>query len=68
MAMDLVSLTAPEMIMAEDTIRNLSHPHALGMKTVLVHHGRKPEVQKPYIDHMVHSAQEIFPLTASLFK
>jgi putative hydrolase of the HAD superfamily len=68
MAMDLVSLTAPEMVMAEDTLRNLSHPHALGMKTVLVHHGRKPQEQAAYVDHMVHSAQEIFPLTDSLFK
>lgn len=65
MAMDLLGFDAHEMIMAEDTVRNLHHPHDLGMKTVLVHHGRLPKEALPHVHHMVHSAEEIFPLTGA---
>ncbi len=63
-AMEMLNCQAHEMLMAEDTVRNLHHPHAMGMTTVLVHHGRIPKDELPHVHHMVHSAEEIFALLA----
>ena len=63
-AMEMLNCQAHEMLMAEDTVRNLHHPHAMGMTTVLVHHGRIPKDELPHVHHMVHSAEEIFALIA----
>jgi len=41
-----------DMVVVEDSIRNLQHPHDAGMKTILVHWGdEKPP--EPHIDHQV---------------
>jgi len=66
MTMELLGLEASQMIMAEDTVRNLRHPHDLGMKTVLVHHGRLPKEDLPHVHHMVHSAEDIFTLAQEI--
>lgn len=65
MAHKMLGHEAHEIIMAEDTARNLVYPYELGMKTVLVHHGRIPKDEIPHIDVMVHSAEEIFEMISA---
>lgn len=49
-ALDYLGLPAGEVLMVEDTADNLKVPHEMGMGTVLVHHGQKPESMPDYID------------------
>lgn len=50
---------APEQaMMVEDVVNNLAVPHRMGMKTVLVHHGEKPE-KRPYIDYFCENVSEV---------
>ena len=51
-ALDRLGATPEETIMAEDKAANLVHPHAMGMKTVLVHHNDEKLMAQngPYID------------------
>lgn len=55
-ALERMELDARDVIMLEDTGSNLAIPHAMGMGTVLIHHGREPDIVPPYVDILYDNA------------
>ena len=51
---------APEnAVMVEDLVKNLKIPHEMGMKTVLIHHGKPPEEIPDFVDYHCNSALNV---------
>ncbi len=49
-ALKSLDMKAGETLMIEDSLRNLQIPHKMGMATVLIHHGQKPEIPPGFLD------------------
>ena len=49
-ALDHLELGPEQTIFIEDTPKNLAIPYELGMSTVLVHYGRRPDPLPPFVD------------------
>jgi putative hydrolase of the HAD superfamily len=58
-ALEALSLPASDVVFVEDTMRNLRVPHALGMGTVLLHHGQEPEKAEAFVDHLCNNANDL---------
>ncbi len=58
-ALKVLGLNAEETVFVEDTPRNLSIPHRLGMGTVLIHYGQPPEQLPSFIDAHYDNALEL---------
>jgi len=50
MACAKLNLKTADVLMVEDTARNLKVAKDMGMTTVLIHHGHKPEAEQDFID------------------
>ncbi len=54
-----MNLEGSRTLFVEDTVRNLSIPHRLGMGTVLLHYGQKPQNFPDYVDADYNNASEL---------
>lgn len=50
MAKDILNVAAENILVVEDTVRNLKVPKEMGFNTALIHHGRIPDEQHDFID------------------
>lgn len=53
-----LGLPAGQVLVMEDLAENLAIPHAMGMGTVWLHHGRAPEAPPPHVDYTCANAVE----------
>jgi len=67
-AMERLELPASEIIVVEDTLKNLELPAAMGMTTVLIHHGQKPETLPAYIDFNFNNTVEMLGTIHNMYK
>lgn len=51
MACDIIGMQPHELLMVEDTVRNLKIPKEMGFTTVLVHHGRTFDEEFDFVDY-----------------
>lgn len=58
-ALKMLDLDAEEAIFVEDTPRNLSIPHRMGMGTVLIHYGARTEILPDFIDADYNNALDL---------
>ncbi len=59
LALERLQLDAGQTLFVEDTPRNLSIPHRLGMGTVLVHYGQPPRDMPAFIDADYNNALDL---------
>ena len=61
-ALERLGMEAREVVMVEDSASNLVHAHEMGMKTVLIHHGKVLEPKPVFVDLQVESPVEFLEL------
>ncbi|MBM4413230.1 MAG: pyrimidine 5'-nucleotidase [Chloroflexi bacterium] len=50
-ALEIMSSSAHDAVLFEDTLHNLSYAKAIGMQTVYISHAASPDIIPPYVDH-----------------
>lgn len=51
MALEKLRILPQNAVMVEDTLSNLQIPHEMGIQTVYLHHGKKPDELPAYVDY-----------------
>ena len=59
MALAAMNKNPDQSIMVEDTVENLRVPHDMGMTTILVHHGKVPDMLPDFVDHVCTNARDV---------
>lgn len=59
MALQALDLAPDQVLMVEDIAHNLTIPHEMGIFTVFIHHGRRPEDTLDYVDAQYNSAIDL---------
>jgi putative hydrolase of the HAD superfamily len=59
MALKKIRMIPEHVLFIEDTVENLEIPHAMGINTVFIHHGKKPKDLPDFVDFSYNSALDV---------